>query len=204
VPRGPGDSQPHINLRIIAAYLEFLNTVARWRNTFFSLCFGFCFRYEQGVKPYRTAGPLLQLQTDLQVCRAVLHSPFAGNRVFMAGSKHTVLSATLRGSIFGLPVSTMKTTDTKSLVSCSYLKNHQYLTLRIGNIDITTTLSYDWDGNIPTAALSANGYWVFRFTPFGATEPFLKQISSSGLLIAGTPQPSTVVNTVTAQPSSRS
>jgi hypothetical protein len=75
--------------------------------------------------------------------------------------------------------------------------------LRLGSIDITTTLSYDWDGNMPNSALSANDDWVLRFTPYGATDPFKDQISSSGFYIDQPPQPSTVVNTVTAQPSSK-
>ena len=55
--------------------------------------------------------------------------------------------------------------------------------------------------NIPSAALVANDYWVLRFTPYGIEDPFLEQISSSGFYISGPLQPSTIINTVTAQPS---
>jgi hypothetical protein len=44
--------------------------------------------------------------------------------------------------------------------------------------------------NIPSAALAANDYWVLKFTPAGAEEPWDEQVSSS------------VSNTVTMQPSS--
>jgi len=71
-----------------------------------------------------------------------------------------------------------------------------------GSIDITTDSSYNWDVNIPSAALVANNYWVLRFTPYGVEDPFLEQISSSGFYISGPLQPSTVINTVTEKPSS--
>ncbi|RYN98538.1 hypothetical protein AA0119_g7036 [Alternaria tenuissima] len=77
-----------------------------------------------------------------------------------------------------------------------------------GSIDITTDSSYQWDVNIPFAALVANDYWVLRFTPAGAPvgpdDPYPEQISSSGFYINGPPQPSTIINTVTAQLSSSS
>ncbi|RYN21143.1 hypothetical protein AA0115_g9823 [Alternaria tenuissima] len=77
-----------------------------------------------------------------------------------------------------------------------------------GSIDITTDSSYQWDVNIPSAALVANDYWVLRFTPAGAPvgpdDPYPEQISSSGFYINGPPQPSTIINTVTAQLSSKS
>ncbi|KAH7084363.1 hypothetical protein FB567DRAFT_580925 [Paraphoma chrysanthemicola] len=70
-----------------------------------------------------------------------------------------------------------------------------------GSVDITSITLFRWDVNVPSAALSDNRIWVLRFTAFGSTDPFTEQISSSAFSINGPPQPSTVVNTVTAQPS---
>ncbi|CAN9259689.1 unnamed protein product [Alternaria alternata] len=71
-----------------------------------------------------------------------------------------------------------------------------------GSIDITTTVTYGWDMNIPSAALAANDYWVLKFTPAGAEEPWDEQVSSSGFYIFDPSQSSSVSNTVTMQPSS--
>jgi len=76
--------------------------------------------------------------------------------------------------------------------------------LNAGSVDITVTSSFLWDVNIPSSALTANNYWVLRFTPAGAEDPFVEQVSSSGFRISGPPEPSTIVNTVTAKPSSES
>jgi hypothetical protein len=56
--------------------------------------------------------------------------------------------------------------------------------------------------NIPSAALAANDYWVLKFTPAGAEEPWDEQVSSSGFYIFDPSQSSSVSNTVTMQPSS--
>jgi hypothetical protein len=58
--------------------------------------------------------------------------------------------------------------------------------------------------NIPSAALAANDYWVLKFTPTGAEEPWDEQVSSSGFHIFDPSQSSSVSNTVTMQPSSES
>jgi hypothetical protein len=52
-------------------------------------------------------------------------------------------------------------------------------------------LTYDWNVNIPDAALSTESVWVFRFVPFGAAPPFADEVSSAGVDIAGPEKAST-------------
>ena len=78
----------------------------------------------------------------------------------------------------------------------------QRLTLSAAGIDLITTLSYDWNVNIPTAALSAESVWVFRFTPFGSTPPFDEQVSSTAVNIIG-PEQASSSSTFPISPSRR-
>ncbi|KAF2681722.1 hypothetical protein K458DRAFT_456784 [Lentithecium fluviatile CBS 122367] len=66
-------------------------------------------------------------------------------------------------------------------------------------IGASTTLSYDWNVNIPTAALSAESVWVFRFTPFAAVNIVgPDQASTSSATASATASPTTATSSTMA------
>ncbi|KAF3003503.1 hypothetical protein E8E13_004725 [Curvularia kusanoi] len=52
-------------------------------------------------------------------------------------------------------------------------------------INLTSSVSYDWNVQIASSAFSEKDFFVFRFTFFDSTDPYTQQISSPGFNING-------------------
>ncbi|OAL55040.1 hypothetical protein IQ07DRAFT_640490 [Pyrenochaeta sp. DS3sAY3a] len=136
---------------------------------------------------------LFPLQVWCQTVQDDWTAPAApdGSTLLQSGSKFTLLwKSGLQNSFQEYCPSC----DTKRLDLWITNFNGTKYSSKIGRrIDLTTSLSYDWNVNIASNLFSEDSFWVFRFTFFDAVEPDTQQVSSPGFQIKGLVKASSIV-----------